>query len=135
MSSTAADRPVVVGLGAVDPSLVTGIRLTGLTLPASTISDAALSATQGWRTQRPYTFIGLIFEPVLRLVLTALALAFGYGLTGAFWALTIAAWAAALLALRALQVRMRRARGALPTYGLRAIFSFSMARPLSPKSE
>jgi O-antigen/teichoic acid export membrane protein len=109
-----------------DPSLVTGIRLTGLTLPASTISDAALSATQGWRTQRPYTFIGLIFEPVLRLALTALALAFGYGLTGAFWALAIAAWAAALLALRALQVRMRRARGAQPTYGLRAIFSFSM---------
>jgi O-antigen/teichoic acid export membrane protein len=109
-----------------DPSLVTGIRLTGLTLPAATVSDAALAATQGWRTQRPYTFIGLIFEPVLRLALTALALAFGFGLTGAFWALTIAAWAAALLALRALQVRMRRAHGARPTYGLRDIFSFSM---------
>lgn len=109
-----------------DPSLVTGIRLTGLTLPASTISDAALSATQGWRTQRPYTFIGLIFEPVFRLTLTALALAFGFGLTGAFWALAIAAWSAAILALRSLQVRMRRARGAHPSYGLRAIFSFSM---------
>ncbi len=102
-----------------DPSLVTGIRLTGLTLPAATVSDAALSATQGWRTQRPYTFIGLIFEPVLRLALPALALAFGRGLTGA-------SWAAALLALRALQVRMRRARGAQPKYGLRATFSFSM---------
>lgn len=109
-----------------DPTLVTGIRLTGLTLPASTISDAALSATQGWRTQRPYTFIGLIFEPVTRLALTALALALGYGLTGAFWALAIAAWAAALLAVRSLLVRMRRTKGVRPTYGLRAIFSFSM---------
>lgn len=109
-----------------DDGLVTGIRLTGLTLPAATISDAALAATQGWRTQRPFTYIGRIYEPVVRLGLTAFALAMGWGLDGAFWALVIGAWSAALLALRALQVRMRNVPRVRPIYPLRDIFSFSM---------
>ena len=58
-----------------DPGLVTGLRLVALTLPASTICEAALAATRGWRTQRPFTFIGQLYEPGTRLLLTVLALA------------------------------------------------------------
>ena len=109
-----------------DPALVTGLRLTGLTLPAATLTDAALSATQGWRTQRPFTMIGRVYEPVTRLALTAAALLAGAGINGAFWALAIAAWSASLLAARALHVRLRTAPKATPVYGIRAIFRFSM---------
>ncbi|MEP7034076.1 MAG: flippase [Dermatophilaceae bacterium] len=109
-----------------DPALVTGLRLTGLTLPAATFTDAALSATQGWRTQRPFTLIGRVYEPITRLVLTAVALLAGAEINGAFWALAIAAWSASLLAARALNVRLRTAPKAVPIYGVRAIFSFSM---------
>lgn len=109
-----------------DPALVTGLRLTGVTLPAATFTDAALSATQGWRTQRPFTMIGRIFEPITRLALTAVLLLAGAGVDGAFWALAIAAWSTSLLAARALHVRLRTAPKAAPVYGIRAIFSFSM---------
>lgn len=109
-----------------DPGLVTGIRLSGLSLPALTITDAALSATQGWRTMRPFTLIGRIFEPGLRLVLTAGALVLGLGLTGAFWALFIGSWSATVLALLSLRRFLGRTERARPVYVLRPIFSFSM---------
>lgn len=109
-----------------DPSLATGIRLIGLTLPASTFSDAALAATQGWRTQRPFTYVGRIYEPVTRLILTAAALALGTGLVGALWALVIGAWTAAALAAWTLQTRMGKAPRVDPVYQIREIFSFSM---------
>ena len=50
-----------------DEQLETGVRLVALTLPAHALSEAALAATQGWRTQKAYTVIGRIFDPVLRL--------------------------------------------------------------------
>lgn len=109
-----------------DPGLATGIRLTALTLPAATFSDAALAATQGWRTQRPFTLIGRVYEPVARLVLTIVALLLGMGLTGVFWALVVGAWTAAALAARSLWVRLRATSRARPTFATRAIFSFSM---------
>ncbi|MFJ6194724.1 oligosaccharide flippase family protein [Micromonospora sp. NPDC092111] len=108
-----------------DPGLVTGLRLVALTLPASTICEAALAATRGWRTQRPYTFIGQLYEPGTRLLLTGLALATGAGLTGAFWALVAAGWSAALLALVALVRLVRRVPPARPVYHPRQLFGFS----------
>jgi O-antigen/teichoic acid export membrane protein len=109
-----------------DRELVLGLRLVGLTLPAATFTDAALAATQGWRTQRPFTFIGRIYEPVARLVLTATALLLGAGLKGAFWALVVGAWSTSLLAARSLHVKMKVARPATARYDLGAIFGFSM---------
>jgi O-antigen/teichoic acid export membrane protein len=109
-----------------DPQLVTGIRLVGLTLPAATVSDAALAATQGWRTQVPYTVIGRVFDPVARLALTALALLLGYGVEGALWALAISSWASAGLSVWALRRRMRSVTRVPPQYQVREIFSFSM---------
>jgi O-antigen/teichoic acid export membrane protein len=114
-----------------DPQLATGIRLVGLTLPAATFSDAALAATQGWRTQRPFTFVGRIFEPVLRLGLTVLALLVGAGLDGAFWAVVVGAWAAALLAARSLHTLLRSTPRVARIYPVREIFSFSMVSWLS----
>ncbi|HET7475025.1 MAG TPA: flippase [Dermatophilaceae bacterium] len=109
-----------------DPGLVTGIQLTGLSIPAMTISDAALAATQGWRTMRPFTLIGRIYEPLVRLGLTVVALLLGWGLTGAFWALLIGAWTAAALSVISLRTFLRRTPPARPTYETRKIFSFSM---------
>ncbi|WP_433350405.1 flippase [Micromonospora sp. CA-111912] len=108
-----------------DPGLATGLRLVALTLPASTICEAALAATRGWRTQRPFTFIGQLYEPGTRLLLTALALATGAGLTGAYWALVGAGWSAALLALVALGRLVRRVPPARPVYRPRQLFGFS----------
>jgi O-antigen/teichoic acid export membrane protein len=109
-----------------DPALASGIRLVGLTLPAATFSDAALAATQGWRTQRPFTYIGRVFEPVVRLGLTVVALLAGTGLDGALWAVVIGAWSAAALAARALAALMRETPHVARIYQVRAIFSFSM---------
>ncbi|MEO6999685.1 MAG: flippase [Terracoccus sp.] len=116
--------PVARGFG--DPGLALGIRLSGLSLPAMTLTDAALSATQGWQTMRPFTLIGRIFEPGLRLVLTCGALLLGWGLTGAFWALLIGSWSATVLAVMALRGFLRRTSQAKPVYMVRPIFGFSM---------
>jgi O-antigen/teichoic acid export membrane protein len=109
-----------------DPTLATGIRLVGLSLPAVTFSDAALAATQGWRTQRPFTLIGRVFEPGLRFTLTLAAVALGWGFVGSMWALVVAAWAAAVLAAMALTVRVREVPAARPVVEIREIFSFSI---------
>jgi O-antigen/teichoic acid export membrane protein len=134
--SSAIGAALALGSGWVadlfhDPQLATGIRLVGLTLPAATFSDAALAATQGWRTQRPFTFIGRIFEPVVRLSLTVLALLVGAGLDGAFWAVAVGAWATGLLAARSLHVLLRSTPRVVRIYPAREIFSFSMVSWLS----
>jgi len=108
-----------------DPGLDLGLRLVALTLPASTVLDAALAATRGWRTQRPFTLVGQVYEPVTRLLASAVALAFGAGLTGAFWALVIANWSAAALALGALARLLRRIAPAPPAYRPGELFGFS----------
>ncbi|MCA2214359.1 flippase [Jidongwangia harbinensis] len=108
-----------------DPALTTGLRLMALTLPAMTICEAALAATRGWRSQRAFTLIGQVYEPVCRLVLTAVLLALGAGLTGAFWAIVVAGWTAAGWALLALRRRLRALAGERRTYRPRQLFSFS----------
>lgn len=114
-----------------DPHLVVGLRLTGCTLPAATFSDAALAATQGWRTQVPFTLIGRVLEPGLRLALTGLLLAMGLGLTGAFVAVTVAAWLAAVLAGLALLGQARGVAPATPQYAVRAVLRYSMVSWMS----
>ena len=109
-----------------DPELRVPLILTGCTLPAATLADAALAATQGWRTQRPFTYIGRILDPGLRLVLTGGLLLAGAGLVGAMVALLVASWVAALAAMWALWRLVRRVPDARPVYAVRDIFSFSM---------
>jgi O-antigen/teichoic acid export membrane protein len=108
-----------------DPALTDGLRLMALTLPASTMCDAALAATRGWRSQRAFTLIGQIYEPVCRLVLTAALLLAGAGLIGAFWAIVVAGWSSAVMALLALRRRLAGLDGSGRTYEARQLFSFS----------
>jgi O-antigen/teichoic acid export membrane protein len=114
-----------------DEGLTTGIRLVGLTLPAATIADAALAATQGWRTQVPFTVIGRIVDPVARLALTVVALAAGHGVNGALWALAVSSWASAALALLSLRKRMQGVPRVAARYEVREIFGFSTVSWLS----
>lgn len=109
-----------------DPSLRPALLLVALALPASTIEDAALSATQGWRSQRAYTLIGRIIDPLVRLVLTAIVISLGGGLIGALWALVVASWLGAGLSCVALSSRMRLVERAPARRSLREIFGFSM---------
>jgi O-antigen/teichoic acid export membrane protein len=108
-----------------DPGLTPGLRLVGLALPATTILEAALAATRGWRSQRAFTLIGQIYEPVCRLVLTVLALLAGWGIGGAYWAIVVGTWSAAVLALMALGRRLRSLPAGPPTYRPRQLFGFS----------
>jgi len=108
-----------------DPGLTGGLRLVALALPAAVICEAALAATRGWRTQRPFTLVGQLYEPGARLLLTGAALLFGLGVTGALWAVVVAAWTAALLALGALVRLMRSVAPSPPAYRPRQLFSFS----------
>ena len=108
-----------------DPALTPGLRLMALTLPAMTVCEAALAATRGWRSQRAFTLIGQVYEPLCRLVLTAVLLIAGAGLTGSFWAIVVAGWSAAALALLALRRRLRALTGRDRTYRPRQLFSFS----------
>ncbi|MFI6760041.1 flippase [Micromonospora sp. NPDC050417] len=132
--SAAASTVIAVGLavGAPwlaralhDPQLTGGLRLVALALPAATVCEAALAATRGWRRQRAYALIGQVYEPVTRLLLTALALLVGAGLTGAFWALVLASWSAAGLALVALARMLGRVPAARPAYRPGELFRFS----------
>jgi capsular exopolysaccharide synthesis family protein len=117
--------PWLVGVAFDDERLVVALRFVALTLPAVTLTDIALAATQGFRTMKPYALIGLMFEPLARLGLTALLLSRGLGLRGAMAALAISSAMAAVLAV----VALYRLLGAptMPTrYRLRELFRFSM---------
>ncbi|MBV8162033.1 MAG: flippase [Acidimicrobiia bacterium] len=107
-----------------DHNVATALRFVAATLPASVFIDAALSATQGFKTMKAYATIGLILEPGLRLALTAGALAAGWGLRGALVALVTSNYVGAALAAVALRRLMRGPRAA-PRYDLRQLFVFS----------
>jgi O-antigen/teichoic acid export membrane protein len=109
-----------------DPTLVDGVRIVALTLPGATITDAALSATQGWRSQVEYTLIGRFVDPLTVLGLTGLVVFLGLGLDAALWSVAVGAWLAALLAVVAVLRRLRGVARARPVVEARAIFSFSM---------
>lgn len=113
-----------------DPALVTGVRIVAVTLPAACITDAALSASQGWRTQKPFALIGRIGEPLARFGLTAVAVALGTGYVGALWAGAATAWLAALAAtwwlLRRTGRELRKSGPVRAQYRVKEIFGFSM---------
>lgn len=119
-----------------DSALLFPLRIAALTLPASAFTDAALAATQGFRTMRPFALISLIFEPLLRLGLAAAAISLGLGLHGVMLgqltsmglAAVLAAASLARLVSRAPASPMGRAdRGLRPaTDHVRELFRFSL---------
>lgn len=128
----ACARPLAGALH--DPGLTGDIVITALALPASTISTAALSATQGWRSQRAYALIGQIFEPLVRFGLTVVALVIGLPVEGTLWAVAIGSWATAVLAVLALRRRLSTVPRARPRYAPRELFRFSTISWLSSLS-
>ena len=108
-----------------DPALVTGLRSVGLTLPAAVLLEAALAATQGWRTQKPYALIGYLYEPSARLLLTVLLVLAGLGINAAFIAMPTSIWTATIAAMIWLRRMVRRLPPQPVTYQTRALFSFS----------
>jgi O-antigen/teichoic acid export membrane protein len=112
-----------------DAGLLGPVRLVALALPFGTYTQAALAATQGFRTMRPSAFIGLLFEPGLRLALTGLLVPL-QGLGGAMIALLAGHVAAAALAAVALR-RLLGPRRQPPAYNPRELLGFSMVNWLS----
>ena len=107
-----------------DPRLVPLLRLVALALPATAFTDAALSATQGFKTMRPYALINLFFEPACRVLLTVAFLWVGWGLIGVMIALVVTNFVSAALA----SIALRRLLGKLnapPRYNVKEIFAFS----------
>lgn len=114
-----------------DPSMRSGIILVALTLPASTFEDAALATTQGWRSMKAFALIGLIFDPMFRLVLTAAALFLGFGLQGALIALLTASWTGAVIAGLTLRRWLSDVPKAPRVYEPRSLFSYSVVSWMS----
>jgi O-antigen/teichoic acid export membrane protein len=108
-----------------DPSLVNPIRLAGVSLPFFVAMTVALAATQGFKTMRAFAGVGLIFEPTMRLLLTVVLVALGFGVGGAMMGLLVASMSAAYLAVRSLRHYINRMGPARPTYAVGEIARFS----------
>jgi O-antigen/teichoic acid export membrane protein len=118
----ASGASVVVGVGLYvasgwlatglydNPGLQQPIQFVALALPPATITMAALAACSGFRTMRPNAFIGLMLDPVLRVVLTAVVIMTGGGLISVMWVFAIVPYVTAVLALAWLWVLMRGPR-------------------------
>jgi O-antigen/teichoic acid export membrane protein len=107
-----------------DPAMTFPLRIVSVALPATAFTDAALAATQGFRTMTPFAVVNLMFEPAFRVVLTVSLLGAGAGLRGAMVALLITNTVAAVVA----GVWLRRLTGRLdqpPVYQWRELFGFS----------
>lgn len=113
-----------------DPELASALRYVAIALPATCFTDAALSATQGFKTMKPYVAIGLIFEPAMLLGLTLLTLSAGWGLEGPMLSLVVTSYSASVLALVAL-MRLARRHRTRPRYRVKELFSFSAVSWLS----
>jgi O-antigen/teichoic acid export membrane protein len=108
-----------------DGHLTVLFRLVAVSLPPSVITVAALSATQGFKTMRPFAIVGSIVEPVLRLFLAGVTVALGSGAEGAMVAVTIASFVAAALSLRSLHRLLQQVPAATPRYDHREIRRFA----------
>jgi O-antigen/teichoic acid export membrane protein len=104
--------PAVVGV-MDDPALRRGLLVVAVTVPALTLTEALLSATQGWRTQRPFTLVGRIGEPVARCLLGVGVLAAGGDFVDALAVGAVTAWVAAGAAAWWLLRLVRRSRRGL----------------------
>ena len=90
-----------------DPEMLDGLRWVAVGLPSAAFTIVVLSATMGFRTMRPNAIVGSMAEPILRVTLTAAALAIGAGLTGSLIMLQVASVVASLLAWLWLRSLMR----------------------------
>jgi O-antigen/teichoic acid export membrane protein len=110
-----------------DPELVAGLRWVAVGLPSAAFTIVVLSATTGWRTMRPSALVGMMTEPVLRVVLTALVLLLGAGLTGSLIALQVASLVASVLAFLWLRALMLGHAWVRPSFAFGMLIRFGAA--------
>lgn len=108
-----------------DPDMAMGIRWVAVCLPAATARDLALAALQGWRSQRAFTLIGWVYEPLARLALTGAVAAFGLGFAWVYAVLAFGSWTAALAAVFALLRQLSALGPESPKRPPSATFGFS----------
>jgi O-antigen/teichoic acid export membrane protein len=108
-----------------DARLTIPLRIVALTLPPLAFQDAALGATKGFKTMKPFALVGMVLEPGLRTGLTVILLLLGAGIRGAMAALLVSNVVAAIAAAAALRRLMGRPR-ARPVYRPRELFRFSV---------
>jgi O-antigen/teichoic acid export membrane protein len=108
-----------------DARLETPLRIVALTLPPLAFQDAALGATRGYKTMKPFALVGMVLEPGLRTVATVILVLLGTGVEGAIGALFVSNAIAALAAAVALRRLMGTTR-ARAEYRPRELFSFSL---------
>jgi O-antigen/teichoic acid export membrane protein len=108
-----------------NPGLEEALRWVAIGLPSAAFTVAALSATQGFRTQRPHALVGLVAEPVLRFVLTVAVLLAGYGLMGSLVVLQVASIVASVWALVWLRRLAASHPRVTPRYEVRVIMRFA----------
>lgn len=108
-----------------EPDLVESLRWVALSLPFMVIMTVAIAATRGFSSMKAFAGIGLVMEPSLRLALTMVAVALGWGLTGAMVALVVATVLAGLAALMALSRYLRRVERVSARYPVREVSSFA----------
>jgi O-antigen/teichoic acid export membrane protein len=110
--------------------LISVLRFVAVALPATAYTDAALGATRGFKTMKPYALINLMFEPAFRIILTLALLWAGWGLTGVMIALVVTNTSSAVLASIALKRLLGRIE-ARPRYHVRELLTFSAPSWLS----
>lgn len=108
-----------------DPRLTAPLRWVALTLPPLAFQDAALGATKGFKTMKPFAFVGMVLEPGLRTGLTVMLLLLGTGMKGAMAALFVSNAVGAIAAAAALRRLMGKPQ-VDPVYRPRELFSFSV---------
>ena len=108
-----------------EPAVAGPLRIVAVALPVNVVTEAALSATQGFRTMRYFAGIGLVFEPAVRTAATALFLTAGLGVEGALGAVIVSNVLACTAACVALARMLPRPAGPV-RYPLREVLSFSV---------
>lgn len=114
-----------------DPGLESGLRWVAIGLPSACFTVAALSATQGFRTQRPNALAGNMLEPLLRLGLTALVLAVGLGLEATFVVMQVASIVTSVVALVWLFKLLRQHPRVTPRYEVGVVMRYASVSWLS----
>ncbi|MGH3115862.1 MAG: flippase [Gaiellales bacterium] len=107
-----------------EPSLELLFRFVAFTLPFTVLKQAALSATQGYKTMRYFAGIGLLAVPSLRLVATGVFLVAGGGLEGVMAALLISEAFGGVLSIVALRSLVGRFE-VRPRYQRRELLGYS----------
>ena len=102
------------------------LRYVAAAIPMSTFAQTSLSATQGYRTMKPYALIKLIGEPFVRVGLTGALMAAGLGLRSAMLALVVSNAASAVVGGVVLWRMVGRHHHERPRYRVRQLFGFSM---------